>query len=222
MLADYVKPAYSLLLSILILASLTCSAQSEDGPGTVDYKQIFSLLDQQKYDQSLILIREAFGTVSDNVPDTLIYCYGRALMGAGEYVRARNAFNEYLKSSDHLVYKEQVHVYLTQLQSRICAKCDNSGYHDVMKPCGKCNGSGGSYKDCTACSKAGNFACSVCSGKGVLVKNGSMGKVFKECPDCNGKGVAVCRKCKGEQRIKLNCDICQGKGEISLKQVCTH
>lgn len=222
MLADYVKPAYSLLLSILIMASINGSAQSKVGPGTVDYKQIIFLLDQQKYDQSLNIIREALGAASDTVSDTLIYCYGRALMGMKEYVRARNAFNEYLKSSEQLPYKEQVDAYLVDLKSKICIKCDNSGFHEVMKPCGKCNGEGGFYNTCNACSKAGSFACSVCSGRGVLVKNGSMGKIFKECPDCAGKGIASCRHCKGEKRIKQNCDICHGKREVALKQVCTH
>lgn len=224
MFLDYLKPAYRFLFSFpFIFLSVSGGAQSLEKPDstTTTYRQIFFLLDQEKYEQSLVLIREAFETNFGSVPDALVFCFGKALMGTGEYVRARSAFSEYLKGGDS-TYRVQTERYLERLKTKICQKCDNTGYHEVTRACGKCDGAGGTFRDCVACSKVGSFACSVCGGRGVLIKNGSMGKIFKECAECGGKGVSGCGKCHGAKKIKTDCDICHGRGEVASRQICTH
>jgi len=79
--------------------------------------------------------------------------------------------------------------------------------------------------------EGGSFACSLCSGNGVLPRNKGI-----KCPACRGDGtvsftgpVVVCAYCKGRgdypARTNITCTVCRGKGLVSIHkpiEACAH
>lgn len=183
--------------------------------------EIEQALKQKDFQTSLKLIRERFDQ-TDSVAGDILYFYGQTLNGLNEYVRAQNAYAEYLKDSANQKFRKSAQQDIENLKSKICQYCQNTGYTEELSDCGKCLGAGHLPKDCNLCKKEGKLACSVCNGKGVLLKEGNMGKMFQECANCEGRGALICMKCEGKKMYNIPCDICQGQGEIPAKKVCTH
>jgi len=206
---------YFIPLFFLRISSLAQAANEQCCP------EIEEALKQKDYQTSLNLIRDQFDQ-SNLVSGDILFFYGQTLSGLNEYVRARNAFQEYLKDSGNIKYRKQAQQGVDVLNSKICNYCQNTGYKDELTDCGKCLGSGYLAKDCTVCKKEGKLACSVCNGKGVLLKEGNMGKVFQECGNCKGRGTLTCKKCEGNKKYLLACDICHSKGKIPAKKPCNH
>jgi hypothetical protein len=183
--------------------------------------EIEQAIKQKDYQVALKLIREQFDQ-NLLVSGDILFFYGQTLLGLNEYVRANNAFEEYLKDEKNLTFRKQAQRGIEGLKDKICPYCQNTGFINELSDCGKCAGTGHLTKDCTVCKMEGIVACSVCTGKGILLKGGNMGTVFQECTNCKGRGVVSCKKCEGKKKYFIPCDICHNQGKIPSKKPCNH
>jgi hypothetical protein len=131
----------------------------------------------------------------------------------------------------------------TALTPAPCPGCSGSKLKDFL--CGNCGASG----KCSNCAGSGLVACGVCGGP-VAVKcpacQGSGQFNGTRCSNCNGAGGAwmppncfacgskgcvpcascsgskSCANCKGAGKLKLQCDTCNGVGQVPVSVDCAN
>jgi len=93
------------------------------------------------------------------------------------------------------------------------------------------SGKRGSGRKAARVLEGGEFKCSLCAGKGILLRTKGT-----KCPVCKGTGkvslsgpAVVCAYCKGRgdypPRTNLTCTVCGGKGLVSVTrpiEACDH
>ena len=155
---------------------------------------------------------------------TDFYYYGLTLYKLNKIEAAEKFLKDFISSNTNdTILIRNATILLKKLNPKNCKICNGSFYFTIDTICSKCDGKGTILSICKYCNGTKKIPCSQCMGVGFITYSDLFSKKkFKICETCFGNKIFLCDKCllnSGETKI---CEICKGKGVISLRKSCKH